>query len=452
MSASSSPKASGSRKRKGEDMAAASSKASKLYPLFTHSASKQSLRWLGPIDGTCLHGLNGEPKSLSKVAMFDLDGTLIRPQGGRKHPQDSNDWEWWHSRVKAKLNDVIKDGFSVILVSNQGGFSRKNAERKMTQWKLKISQIAAQLPEVPFRVFAAGQYDFYRKPLPGTWKALERLFGDDNVEIDKYSSFFVGDAAGRDADHSCVDRFYAMNIGVKFYTPEEYFLGEAPQPYTPPAFDPSTHLSQGAPLYTPTDTPLVPFMKNASSCPSEIVLFVGSPSSGKTTFYRKHFAPHGYKHVNQDTLRTLGKCLKVVRDCIEGGSLCVVDNTNRDQNTRKEYISLARRLKVPIRCIYFSISNELAMHNNIYRAYLAPPSSPGEVRFLFEHSLRVTHINFGLQKRRSYLPSGAFFSFQKSFEAPDTNEGFAEVKTVQWVFQGTEEEKALWTMRTAGFD
>jgi hypothetical protein len=42
-----------------------------------------------------------------------------------------------------------------------------------------------QLPEVPFRVFAAGQYDFYRKPLPGTWKALERLFGDDNVEIGK---------------------------------------------------------------------------------------------------------------------------------------------------------------------------------------------------------------------------------------------------------------------------
>jgi bifunctional polynucleotide phosphatase/kinase len=92
------------------------------------------------------------------------------------------------------------------------------------------------------------------------------------------------------------------------------------------------------------------------------------------------------------------------------------------------------------------------MHNNIYRAYLAPSSSPGEVRFLFEHSLRVTHINFGPQKRRSYLPSGAFSSFQKSFETPDTTEGFAEVKTVQWVFQGTDEEKALWTMRTAGFD
>jgi hypothetical protein len=42
-------------------------------------------------------------------------------------------------------------------------------------------------------------------------------------------SFFCGDAAGRKRsngkkDFSCSDRLFAINLGLKFYTPEERFL------------------------------------------------------------------------------------------------------------------------------------------------------------------------------------------------------------------------------------
>lgn len=37
---------------------------------------------------------------------------------------------------------------------------------------------------------------------------------------DMTEAYFVGDAAGRPDDHSGTDRKWAMNAGLKFYTPE----------------------------------------------------------------------------------------------------------------------------------------------------------------------------------------------------------------------------------------
>jgi bifunctional polynucleotide phosphatase/kinase len=36
-----------------------------------------------------------------------------------------------------------------------------------------------------------------------------------------------------------------------------------------------------------------------------IILFVGSPGSGKSTFYRQKLQPLGYERINQDTLKTV---------------------------------------------------------------------------------------------------------------------------------------------------
>lgn len=100
------------------------------------------------------------------------------------------------------------------------------------------------------------------------------------------------------------------------------------------------------------------------------MLFVGFPALGKTSFYRKHFYPAGYVHVNQDTLRTREKCIKAVEEAVKEGKSCVVggpfgvvhkrwsektdgstDNTNRDAATRQHYVDLAKKLGVPIRYV-----------------------------------------------------------------------------------------------------
>lgn len=55
-------------------------------------------------------------------------------------------------------------------------------------------------------------------------------------------SFFVGDSAGRlenwdpgkKADNAISDRLFAENIGIQYYTPEEFFLKKPPAPFVSP--------------------------------------------------------------------------------------------------------------------------------------------------------------------------------------------------------------------------
>lgn len=51
------------------------------------------------------------------------------------------------------------------------------------------------------------------------------LIADNGFE-DMTESYFVGDAAGRPDDHSGTDRKWAINAGLKFYTPEVRMNGD----------------------------------------------------------------------------------------------------------------------------------------------------------------------------------------------------------------------------------
>ena len=156
--------------------------------------------------------------------------------------------------------------------------------------------------DFPLVLLAATGRDKYRKPRTGMWdELLEDLDLDVNNGPDLDASFFVGDAGGRPAtsqfkaDHSCSDRNFATNVGIEFKTPEEYFLDEAPRPYTR-SFDPQTYTKEV------TDNVLASFTKTQ---PLDIVILCGSPGAGKSTFYWTVLQPLGYERVNQDTLKTV---------------------------------------------------------------------------------------------------------------------------------------------------
>jgi len=107
--------------------------------------------------------------------------------------------------------------------------------------------LIVQLPSgVPVRILAALGKDVYRKPNVGMFETIVSLYNSKGVTIDLENSVFVGDAAGRvigkgkSKDHGDSDYKFALNIGVKFVTPETHFLGEVIQyPIPPVGFRPS---------------------------------------------------------------------------------------------------------------------------------------------------------------------------------------------------------------------
>lgn len=111
-----------------------------------------------------------------------------------------------------------------------------------------------------------------------------------------------------------------------------------------------------------------------------MVIMVGRPASGKSTFVEKYFVPHNYTRVNrvstlalatliisQDTLKTPAKCKAVAKEALNEGLSVVIDNTNGSAATRAEYIALARAKDVPVRCFYMTTEQEVANHLNYIR-------------------------------------------------------------------------------------
>ncbi|TKA49887.1 hypothetical protein B0A49_11299, partial [Cryomyces minteri] len=373
---------------------------------------------------------------VDRLSLDTRDSTLISPASGKKFGRDALDWKWWHSSVPGTIKSLARDGHLIVVMSSQGGISLrgdsktlKMDQKRLSDFKGKVAAVLAQL-DIPITVYAATGKDQYRKPRTGVWQQLIKDYEVESADsVDLENSVFVGDAAGRPGsmnngaakDHSCSDRLanckgqndqqlirrrdFASNVGIDFKTPEEFFLGEQPKPFVR-LFDPAKYLDKATTRLT--DAAPLTF---ARSNPLDLVLFCGSPGAGKSTLYWQHLKPLGYERVNQDILKTRDRCMKNAIELISNGSPVVVDNTNADPDTRSQWINLAKRLDVPIRCILFTASPRLCEHNDTVRA------------------LNVTLMN---PEKRTLLPKIAFAGFLSRYREPTLQEGFQDITKVDF--------------------
>ena len=131
------------------------------------------------------------------------------------------------------------------------------------------------------------------------------------------------------------------------------------------------------------------------------IVFSGGQASGKTTFYREHFAAT-YVHVSLDKLRSRRREQQMLDSCIEAGLPFVVDNTNPTRADRARYIAPARRAGYRIVSYFFDVAPAAAIAANRNRS-----DRPGLTRDAIMHTY-------------------------KSLERPSASEGFGELLVVTW--------------------
>ncbi|KPI89769.1 putative polynucleotide kinase 3'-phosphatase [Leptomonas seymouri] len=286
---------------------------------------------------------------------------------------------------------------------------------------------------------------------------------DVAVDCEAYS-FYVGDAAGRSTptlagrkkDFSCSDRQFAYNLQLPFFTPEQIFTSEighllqedmrttrfgetessvgAKRPSyrvstallresvpSPGAFStsefswgdvspealqtlPRTYAQLLVKAITPTAVKTIslpstpPFF--ALPGQQELIILVGFPGCGKSSFYHRHLQPYGYCRVNRDTLQTRVKCIRAAEEYWALGRSVVVDNTNPTAADRQAYIDIVKKhtqkkaataLLCPVRIFYFTHTRGLASHMDAVRAYVeGVPRVPPIAYNVFQSKLELS--------------------------------------------------------------
>ncbi|VVA97663.1 unnamed protein product [Arabis nemorensis] len=163
-----------------------------------------------------------------KIAAFDFDGCLAKTS---VKIVGADKWSLMYPSIPEKLQSLYSQGYKLVIFTNESNIDRwKNKRQDAVDSKIGRLNSFIKRVEVPIQVFIAcgvassgGKDDLYRKPKAGMWQLMKKHF-NSGIAIDMDKSFYVGDAAGRNGDHSDTDIKFAQASGLKFYTPEEYFL------------------------------------------------------------------------------------------------------------------------------------------------------------------------------------------------------------------------------------
>jgi bifunctional polynucleotide phosphatase/kinase len=324
-----------------------------------------------------------------KMALFDLDGTLIKTISGATFYKNLNDWTWAYDSVKTILNKLDRAGYCIIIITNQGGMT---TELKLNVWRERIVQIEKEL-DVQFAIYCSISNRVFRKPSPMLFDIIKSKY-----TVDMKSSFFCGDACGRENDFSDTDYKFALNCGLDFATPERVFTGDKTQ--KPTYKYPELKFKKD-------------FMVNIKKIMSdratepEMIILVGMPGSGKS-FIAKLFKSHAnYVIINRDTMKT--KCVEMTHNALKDRQSVIIDNTNPDKESRKEYLNIGKKYGYKCRCIIVDTTIDIAMHNNHYRHYIT-----------YDYKMPALSV-----------PDIVYRIYNKKYVKPELSEGFDKIYNIE---------------------
>lgn len=298
------------------------------------------------------HQPSSPKQTSSKIVGFDLDWTLTYNE---KHlfPKETDDIFIFPNR-KPILKKLLDDGYTIVVFTNQFAKSKKEKNKKVERVSTFITKL-----NLPIYVFISTEKDNYRKPCVDMWTLFKKIHVCEIKEI-----LYVGDALGRLQDFSDSDKLFAENINAEIKSPEDFFgiISET--------------------------------IQTSFQNQKELIVFVGMPGSGKSSYYYKHLEDH--VHIEQDKIGTRPKLLKELDKVLLTDKSIAIDSTNPKQENRLEYYEKAQKHGYNIKVLYFLINGtgfnklrENPVPDIVYHIYfknLVPPNSentPGEVIYIY---------------------------------------------------------------------
>jgi DNA 3'-phosphatase len=259
-------------------------------------------------------GACGIPEGPVKIALFDLDGTLITSRRGHKWARTAEDCLFLTPSVCPMLRKYNEKGWVVAIITNQAEWHKDKGKTQD-----KVESVLRMIADAcdgwqPWCLVATGPTTDteYRKPARGLFDLLLLHLGI--VDMKRVEGLLMcGDAAGIDDPYplyrwSDVDKGFAERFGFAAAEPRN---GE------------------------------------------EMVVLMGPPGSGKSTTARA-FAAVGYEWIEQDAVNGDARRTKrVVEERLAAGARrLVVDATHSSAAHRGVYAELAREAGLPFRVLW----------------------------------------------------------------------------------------------------
>ena len=319
--------------------------------------------------------------------------------------------------IDQKLVSIFKSfvdqDFRIVAFSNDRSFA--NDAKASYEYLIKLM-------DVPILWIICKVDDYFALPCTGMWEYFCSNL-NENIPIDLESSKLILNPFNPflPIKHTQSIKF-SLNLGLStipleslaspISPPKQIPQAPGPNPIRPYQIKKRGSVFQGEEIQS----------EIPSSSP-EVIIFVGPPGSGKSTFYKTHLKR--YNWINCDKYRTKSKCLEILDKSLQKNKSCVVDNLNSTKSLRYDYIQIAKKYSVTIRCFVFNIDKELALHLD-----------------------RLRKINRNRKHISGFVGEVAINKFFRDFEQPEMDEGFDEIKKVELVagpFENSEDEKMFYS-------
>jgi DNA 3'-phosphatase len=219
------------------------------------------------------------------LAIFNFVETLVI----LKYNNIEISLKYKYEEVKSKLKDIANKGASIMIYQS---FYHNNINHIKYLFELFIKDL-----EIPIVAFFSTSKNKYTKPCTNIWNLMELFYQKEKKQINKNLSIFVGHKAGRinlvnkkSIDYSCLDRSFASNIGISFFTPERFFLNDTKVSmweFTNEIINQEsrkTELSNNLKIQVPVIINEIYLLPKSDLY---TIIITGPPSCGKTTLAKK---------------------------------------------------------------------------------------------------------------------------------------------------------------------